>query len=118
MASLAGAPVDLVKMAIGFAAFGGGLLIVAFVSGGMGMGDVKLAALIGLVHGLPRSAVRRGRRGRRDRPGGIGAVDRARLRARPQGRRIPFGPYLAGGAVVAAFWGEALSRWYLGALVG
>ena len=38
-------------MAIGFAAFGGGLFLVALVSGGMGMGDVKLAALIGLVLG-------------------------------------------------------------------
>ena len=38
-----GAPVDLVRMVIGFLAYGGVLFIVALVSRGMGMGDVKLA---------------------------------------------------------------------------
>jgi hypothetical protein len=38
-------------MVIGFAAYGGILFVVALVSRGMGMGDVKLAALIGLVLG-------------------------------------------------------------------
>ena len=46
-----GAPVDLVRMVIGFLAYGGVLFIVALVSRGMGMGDVKLAGLIGLVLG-------------------------------------------------------------------
>jgi prepilin signal peptidase PulO-like enzyme (type II secretory pathway) len=26
---------------------------------------------------------------------------------------IPFGPYMAAGAVVGAFWGEPISDWYL-----
>ena len=50
-ARLAGAPVDLTRMAIGFLAYGGALFVIALVSRGMGMGDVKLAALIGIVLG-------------------------------------------------------------------
>src|SRR5438093_1076807 len=43
---------DIVDAGIGLAAFGGGLFVVALVSPrGMGMGDVKLAGLIGLVLG-------------------------------------------------------------------
>ena len=26
---------------------------------------------------------------------------------------IPFGPYMAAGAVVGAFWGEPIADWYL-----
>ena len=39
------------RMAIGFLAYGGALFVIALVSRGMGMGDVKLAALIGIVLG-------------------------------------------------------------------
>ena len=44
--------------------------------------------------------------------GGLGglvalAIGRGRKSA------IPFGPYLAAGAVVAAFWGQSLAHWYL-----
>ena len=38
-------------MAIGFLAYGGALFVIALISRGMGMGDVKLAALIGIVLG-------------------------------------------------------------------
>src|SRR5262245_1757071 len=67
-----GAPVDLVRMAGGFALYGGALFCVALISRGMGMGDVKLAALIGLVLGslgrgyvgvVARTPIVRSRRG-------------------------------------------------------
>jgi leader peptidase (prepilin peptidase)/N-methyltransferase len=51
VAKVAGAPLDLARMLIGFALFGGALFVVAVVSRGMGMGDVKLAALLGAVFG-------------------------------------------------------------------
>ena len=53
VARLAGAPVDLVDAVIGFLAYGGGLLLDRPHRSpkGMGMGDVKLAALVGLVLG-------------------------------------------------------------------
>src|SRR5688572_8137531 len=51
VAFAAGGDVDPVRAALGFAIFGGGLFLVAAVSGGMGMGDVKLAALEGVALG-------------------------------------------------------------------
>ena len=94
--------------AIGFAIF----LLIALVSrGGMGWGDVKLAALIGLAAGFPMvfvaiimAAIL----------GGIVAV--ALLIARKRGRRemIPFGPFLAVAAMVTLLWGNNILSWYLG----
>jgi len=102
VARLAGAPVDLVRMVAGFALFGGALFVVALVSRGMGMGDVKLASLIGLVLGsLGLRYV-----------GGVGAIV-ALLIGRGRKAAIPFGPYLAAGAIVAAFWGSQIADWYL-----
>ena len=117
LAALVGAPVDLVRMAIGFGTYGGGLLVVALISGGMGMGDVKLAALIGLVLGSIDLAFVGVAAGAAIALGGMGAIV-ALLVGKGRKAAIPFGPYLAGGAVVAAFWGEALSRWYLDTVLG
>jgi leader peptidase (prepilin peptidase)/N-methyltransferase len=113
VARLAGAPVDLGHAAIGFAAYGGGLLLVAVVSPkGMGMGDVKLAALIGLVVGavhLPSVGVAAGLA---ILLGGVGAIVAL---AMGKGRKsaVPFGPFLAAGAVLALFWGPSLADAYL-----
>jgi leader peptidase (prepilin peptidase)/N-methyltransferase len=94
--------------AIGFVIF----LLIALVSrGGMGWGDVKLAALIGLATGFPlvflaiiMAAIL----------GGIVAV--ALLIARKRGRReaIPFGPFLALAGMVTLLWGSNILSWYLG----
>jgi leader peptidase (prepilin peptidase)/N-methyltransferase len=115
IAQLAGAPVDLATMVIGFAAFGGGLFVVALISRGMGMGDVKLAALIGLVLGSLGLRYVGVAAGAAILLGGLGAVVAL---ASGMGRKaaIPFGPYLAGGAVVAAFWGGSIASWYLDTL--
>jgi leader peptidase (prepilin peptidase) / N-methyltransferase len=91
----------------------GGFLLVAVLAypGGMGMGDVKLAAVMGLVLGravapamlvaLISGTV-------------VGAVVMARKGVR-EGRktRIPFGPFLALGSVVGLFAGDALVNVYL-----
>jgi leader peptidase (prepilin peptidase)/N-methyltransferase len=105
--------VDPVLAGIGLLLYGGILFAVAAVSRGMGMGDVKLAAVIGLVLGslglrfvgvAAASAIVLG---------GLGAVGAL---AMGKGRKsaIPFGPYLAAGAVVAGLWGEPLASWYIG----
>jgi leader peptidase (prepilin peptidase)/N-methyltransferase len=112
VARIGGAPVDLLRMAIGFLAFGGGLLIVALLSRGMGMGDVKLAGLIGLVLGSLGLRYVGVAAGAAILLGGLGAVVALAL-GRDRRSAIPFGPYLAAGAVVAAFWGEPLGAWYL-----
>jgi leader peptidase (prepilin peptidase) / N-methyltransferase len=97
---------------IAAAAAGGALLLAALAyPGGMGMGDVKLAAVLGLYLGrdtgpamliaLLAGAV-------------VGTVVIARKGA-TEGRKtaVPFGPFLALGAVVAVFVGDPLVSWYV-----
>jgi leader peptidase (prepilin peptidase)/N-methyltransferase len=97
----------------GMVAYGGGLLILALLwPGGMGIGDVKLAGLIGLVMGalgwtyveVAMIAAFL-----------VGGLAGGALLATGSGRRtkIPFGPYLALGAIVAAFWAHTVSNLYL-----
>ena len=112
VAGLAGAPVDLVRMVAGFALFGGALFVVALVSRGMGMGDVKLASLIGLVLGSLGLRYVGVAAGASILFGGAGAIV-ALLVGRGRKAAIPFGPSLAAGAVVGAFWGARLADWYL-----
>jgi leader peptidase (prepilin peptidase)/N-methyltransferase len=113
IARVGGAPVGLVDGLIGFLAYGGGMFVVAIISpAGMGMGDVKLAALIGIVVGaidLPSVAVAAGLA---ILLGGLGAV--AAL-AMGKGRKsaVPFGPFLAAGAALALFWGPTIADAYL-----
>jgi leader peptidase (prepilin peptidase) / N-methyltransferase len=118
VANLAGAPVDLMRMVIGALAYGGGLLVIALIApGGMGMGDVKLCALIGAVLGsvsLGNVAVAAGAA---IAIGGIAGVA-ALIGGRGRKAKMPFGPAIAAGAVVAAFWGERIANWYLGRIGG
>ena len=82
---------------------------------GMGMGDVKLVAVMGLFLGRaidPRARRRGPRRGDR-RPG------RPMLRHGPEARKhaIPFGPFLALGGVVGLLAGNEILDWYLDTFV-
>jgi len=114
--AVVGRDVDLAGSAAGLLLFGGGLLLVALVApNGMGMGDVKLAALIGLVlgsRGLPSVIVALGVG---ILAGGIGA-SLALAAGRSRKSAIPFGPFLAGGAAAASFAGPWLARMYTGFL--
>jgi leader peptidase (prepilin peptidase)/N-methyltransferase len=109
---LSGAPVDLARAAIGSAAYGGGLLLVALVSGGMGMGDVKLAGVIGLVLGALGLRYMGVAAGAAIVLGGVGGL-MALLLGRSGKDMIPFGPYMAAGALVAVFLGDRLAEGYL-----
>jgi len=99
------------------AAIGGGIgfvlfLLVAIVSrGGMGLGDVKLAALIGLATGFPLVivALLMG-----IILGGLVAVILLGFKIRKRKEAIPFGPFLAVAAVVTLLWGSDIFSWYLG----
>ena len=94
--------------AIGFALF----LLIAIVSrGGMGWGDVKLAALIGLAAGFPlvflaiiMAAIL----------GGIVAVAMVIAKKKQRRQTIPFGPFLAVAAMITLLWGSNIMNWYLG----
>ena len=74
------------------AAFGG-LLFLFAIAGGMGMGDVKLAAVLGLAS--PTSVIAFASPLLAFLLGGVGAL--VVLIARGRGTRIPFGPYLLAG---------------------
>ncbi|HEV7942842.1 MAG TPA: prepilin peptidase [Solirubrobacteraceae bacterium] len=90
---------------------GGAFLIVTMISPqGMGMGDVKLAAMLGLFLGkavIPAILIAL--------LAGVlvGGVVIVRLGV-GQGRKtaVPFGPFLALGAVVALFAGQPILHWY------
>ena len=106
-------PASLPERAIAAAAAGGLLLAAALAyPRGMGLGDVKLAATMGLFLGrdvgpailvalLAGSLV------------GLAMIARHGAAARKQA--IPFGPFLAFGGVVGLLAGEELIDWYLGA---
>jgi leader peptidase (prepilin peptidase)/N-methyltransferase len=76
---------------------------------GMGMGDVKLAGMIGAFLGWPVGpvALYLG-----FLAGGLVAVTLLLLRVRGRKDPIPFGPALAVGALLALFWGDTIWRWY------
>ena len=99
------------------AALGGGVffaLLIAVTRGkGMGMGDLKLAIPLGLLFGWPEivlvlmaafviGAV-------------VGVIAVARGTNSMKGT-LPFGPFLALGAVTAFFWSAPIVGWYLSLL--
>ena len=93
---------------IGFAIF----ILLALVShGGMGWGDVKLAALIGLATGFPlvfvaliMGAIL----------GGLVALVLLAMKKKKRREAIPFGPFLSVAAVITLLWGSTILNWYLG----
>ncbi len=91
----------------------GGFLFLAwiFYPAGMGMGDVKLAGMMGLFLGR---AVGPGMFAGLIAGSLVGGLIMARLGVE-KGRKtkIPFGPYLAFGGVVGLFFGDAVVDWYL-----
>jgi leader peptidase (prepilin peptidase) / N-methyltransferase len=106
------APDALLEHLIAAVAAGGFFLLAALAyPRGMGMGDVKLAAVLGLFLGRAVGpavfiALVAGTL--------VGAAVIARKGAQ-EGRKtaVPFGPFLALGAVVALFAGDAMVDWYL-----
>jgi leader peptidase (prepilin peptidase) / N-methyltransferase len=107
-----GAPLDPIRAGIGFLAYGGGVLVVALVSGGMGMGDVKLAGVIGVVLGGLGLRFVGVAAALAIVLGGLGAVV-ALTRGAGRKSAIPFGPYLAAGAMIATFVGGPIASAYL-----
>jgi leader peptidase (prepilin peptidase)/N-methyltransferase len=114
---LVGVGLDGVSGMIGLAAYAGPLFLVALVvPHGMGMGDVKLAALIGLILGSLGLSYVAVAAGVGILIGGIGALLALVLFRYGRKQQIPFGPFLAGGAAVAALAGPQIAELYLSLL--
>ncbi len=107
---------DPVRALIGSLSYAGVLFLVALISRGMGMGDVKLALVIGLVLGSLGLRFVGVAAAVAVVFGGLGGIV-ALAAGRDRKAMIPFGPYMAVGAVVAAFWGEPIADWYLRSFV-
>jgi leader peptidase (prepilin peptidase)/N-methyltransferase len=96
---------------------GGGLafaimLAVFIVSlGRFGFGDVKMATLMGLTAGFP--AVTVGLFFTAISAGLVAAVLLLTGVMR-RGQYIPYGPFIALGAIIALLWGSAIIDWYTG----
>jgi len=96
----------------GALAFGGVLFLVAVISkGGMGGGDIKLAAVIGAFTGIPGAIITL------LLSSFLGAVFGITLMALGKaGRKTPvkFGPFLAIGAYTAYLFSNQIAAWYMG----
>lgn len=101
----------VLPMLVGLLVAGGLMLIIAILSrGGMGGGDIKLAGVIGVFLGwqlalfaLFSAFI----------IGGIGGGILLALKRKGRKDMIPFGPFLALGALVAIFAGQEIIAWYL-----
>jgi leader peptidase (prepilin peptidase) / N-methyltransferase len=87
------------------------LLVVILSRGGMGMGDVKLAGLLGLMVGFPLVfiALFIG-----IWAGGLVAIALLISGKKKRREMLPFGPFLCIGGLAALLWGRQILAWYLG----
>lgn len=118
-AGLEGAWPDYLRAWLGALALGGAyLLLVLIYPKGMGMGDVKLAGVLGLAlgwFGWPAVIV-----------GGflafvLGSIGGVAVMTATRGGRetkIPFGPYMLVGALLGLWLGQPIADWYRGLLLG
>lgn len=86
------------------------LLIIITRGKGMGGGDVKLGALIGLALGFPASLVALMIS---FLSGALFSLLLIFTGKKHFGQSIPFGPFLVLGSLVALFWGQQITDWYL-----
>jgi leader peptidase (prepilin peptidase)/N-methyltransferase len=100
-----------VEWVVASLAAGGFYLVAALIyPAGLGMGDVKLAAFLGAWLGTSVIVALIG--------GSFLALVPAVVIVARHGRAggkvgIPFAPFLAGGGVIALFWGDAILDWWL-----
>ena len=100
LSSLAGGALGLVAMALPYIIY----------PRGMGLGDVKLAALVGLMTGFPLviialllSWI----------SGGLVAALLLAFKIKKRHDPIPSATFLATSTMVTLLWGQAIYRWYL-----
>jgi leader peptidase (prepilin peptidase)/N-methyltransferase len=107
-------PVDWAQSLLGLALGGGILYLAALLSrGGMGGGDIKLAALIGVFLGWKKVLLTIFAGVSLGSLVGLGLI---LFRGKGRKDKIPFGPFLALGAIISIFWGREIIGWYLSVL--
>jgi leader peptidase (prepilin peptidase)/N-methyltransferase len=101
---------------IGFIAGGGSFYLIAVIGktilkkDAMGGGDIKMMAMVGGLLGWKAIILTTFIA---SLFGSIIGVALIRIKGREWGSKIPFGPYLALGALISLFWGKDILRWYL-----
>ena len=97
---------------MGFA-FGGGIifLIVVLSRGGMGGGDIKLFATVGMFLGFRLTALAMLLS---FILGSIAGLALIILKLKKMKDAIPFGPFIALGSVISLFMGDRMISWYWG----
>ena len=101
----------LISGVIGF--FSAGLLLLAIAvasRGGMGGGDIKLSAVMGLFLGWQGVAVALFLS---FLAGGVVSILLLATKIKGKKDAVPFGPYLAVGGIIAAFYAERIITWYM-----
>lgn len=102
---------DVIGAAVAGAFFA--LLIAVTRGRGMGMGDLKLAIPLGLIFGWPGIVLLLVLAFVIGAAAGVFSIARG---AKTMKGTLPFGPFLALGAVAAFFWGAPITYWYLSLL--
>ena len=91
-------------------------LIIVLISQGkwMGMGDVKIGVLMGLLLGLPQlfTALFLA-----FLIGGVVSIILLALKKKALKSEIPLGPFLTGATFITLLWGDILLNWYLNLLI-
>jgi len=109
-------PASLPERGLAALAAGGSLFLIALAyPRGLGMGDAKLVAVMGLFLG---SAVAPAVLVGFAAGALVGIVMIARLGAAARKRAVPFGPFLALGGLVGLWAGDAIVSWYVGSFFG
>ncbi|MEW6425811.1 MAG: prepilin peptidase [Bacillota bacterium] len=104
--------VGILSSLLGAAVSGGVLLLIAvFSRGGMGGGDIKLAAVTGLFLGWPLGPL--GLFGGACL-GGLAGILLLLFKLKGRKDPIPFGPFIALGSLLSLLWGREFLAWYFG----
>ena len=100
---------DLLISALGAAAF---FLAIVLISRGkwMGVGDIKLAFLMGLILGYPNILVALFLAFLIGAIIGVGLMVFGKKTMKSE---VPFGPFLVGGTLIALFFGKEIINWYV-----
>ena len=84
--------------------------LVIFKKEGMGMGDIKMAAMIGLMVGFPNVIVALFGG---ILLGGLTAIFLVIFKKKSRKDIIPFGDFLSAGTIITLLWGSQIIHWYL-----